>query len=211
MSEINLIQRMNLMKNLSVLAKSMIVAISIAGVGAAAIAAPATNTKAVASSSEAVSAMQSKISLTQAINIAKQNAKGDLVSAEFDYDDDDDGKNKGTGTGKYEVEFVSNGTSYEVKIDANTGKVLKTKQEKLDKEELAEYSAMKQAKVSLTSAMQKAAQSVNGKVIAAEFKLEKGQSIYDIEVVKGNQIYDVSIDANTGKILSSQIDVEDDD
>lgn len=197
------------MKNLSVLAKSMIVAISIAGVGAAAIAAPATNTKAVTSSSEAVSAMQSKISLTQAINIAKQNAKGDLVSAEFDYDDDD-GKNKGTGTGKYEVEFVSNGTSYEVKIDANTGKVLKTKQEKLDKEDMAEYSAMKQAKVTLTSAMQKAAQSVNGKVIAAEFELEKGQSIYDIEVVKGNQIYDVSIDANTGKILSSQIDVEDD-
>lgn len=209
MSEIDLIQRMNLMKNLSVLAKSMIVAISIAGVGAAAIAAPATNTKAVTSSSEAVSAMQSKISLTQAINIAKQNAKGDLVSAEFDYDDDD-GKNKGTGTGKYEVEFVSNGTSYEVKIDANTGKVLKTKQEKLDKEDMAEYSAMKQAKVTLTSAMQKAAQSVNGKVIAAEFELEKGQSIYDIEVVKGNQIYDVSIDANTGKILSSQIDVEDD-
>ncbi len=196
------------MKNLSMLAKSMIVAISIAGVGAAAIAAPAINTKAVTSSSEAVSAMQSKISLTQAINIAKQNAKGDLVSAEFDYDD---GKNKGTGTGKYEVEFVSNGTSYEVRIDANTGKVLKTKQEKLDKKELAEYSAMKQSKVTLTSAMQKAAQSVNGKVIAAEFELEKGQSLYDIEVVKGNQMYDVSIDANTGKVLSSQIDVEDDD
>ena len=141
------------MKNLSMLTKSMIVALTVAGIGATAIAAPVANTKAVASSSEALSAMQSKISLTQAINIAKQNAKGDLVSAEFDYDDD--GKNKGTG--KYEVEFVSNGTSYEVKIDANTGKVLKTKQEKLDKKELAEYNAMKQAKVSLTSAMQKAA------------------------------------------------------
>ena len=189
------------------LTKSMIVALTVTGIGATAIAAPVTNTKAVASSSEALSAMQSKISLTQAINIAKQNAKGDLVSAEFDYDDD--GKNKGTG--KYEVEFVSNGTSYEVKIDANTGKVLKTKQGKLDKKELAEYNTMKQAKVTLTSAMQKAAQSLNGKVISAEFELEKGQSVYDIEVVKGNQIYDVSIDANTGKVLSSQIDVEDDD
>ena len=199
------------MKNLSMLTKSMIVALTAAGIGATAIAAPVANTKAVTSSSEALSAMQSKISLTQAINIAKQiakqNAKGDLVSAEFDYDDD--GKNKGTG--KYEVEFVSNGTSYEVKIDANTGKVLKTKQEKLDKKELAEYNAMKQAKVSLTSAMQKAAQSLNGKVISAEFEVEKGQSVYDIEVVKGNQIYDVSIDANSGKVLSSQVDVEDDD
>ena len=192
------------MKNLSMLTKSMIFALTVAGIGATAIAAPVANTKAVASSSEALSAMQSKISLAQAINIAKQNAKGDLVSAEFDYDDDD-------ATSKYEVEFVGNGTSYEVKVDANTGKVLKTKQEKLDKKELAEYSAMKQAKVTLTSAMQKAAQSLNGKVISAEFELEKGQSVYDIEVVKGNQIYDVSIDANTGKVLSSQVDVEDDD
>ncbi|WP_350560787.1 PepSY domain-containing protein [Psychrobacter sp. CAL346-MNA-CIBAN-0220] len=195
------------MKNLSVLTKSMIVALTIVGVGATAIAAPVANTKAATNSSEAVSAMQSKISLAQAIEIAKQNAKGDVVSAKFDYDND----KKSTRTGKYEVEFVSNGTAYEVKIDANTGKVLKTEQEKLDKEDMAEYSAMKQAKVTLASAMQKAAQSVNGKVIGAEFELEKGQSVYDIEVVKGNQIYDVSIDANTGKVLSSQVDVEDDD
>ena len=187
------------------LTKSMLVALTVVvGVGATAIAAPITNTKAVNSSNEAVSAMQSKISLTQAINIAKQNAKGDLVSAEFDYDDDD-------ATSKYEVEFVGNGTSYEVKVDANTGKVLKTEQEKLDRKDMAEYSAMKQAKVTLTSAMQTAAQSVNGKVISAKFELEKGQSVYDIEVAKGNQIHDVSIDANTGKVLSSQVDVEDDD
>lgn len=197
------------MKNVSMLTKSAIIALTITGVAATAIAAPTTNTKAVTGSSEAVSAMQSKISLTQAIDIAKQNAKGDLVSAQFDHDDD----NKGNGaiTGEYEVEFISNGTSYEVKVDANTGKVLKTKQEKLDKKDMAEYSAMKQAKVSLTSAMQKATQSVNGKVMSAEFELEKGQATYDIEVVKNNQIYDVSIDANTGKVLSSQVDMEDED
>ena len=192
------------MKKLSTLTKSVLIALTIAGVGATAIAAPVANTKAVTGSSEAVSAMQSKITLTQAIDIAKQNAKGDLVSAKFDYDDDD-------ATSEYEVELVANGTSYEVKIDANTGKVLKTKQETLDKKDMAEYSAMKQAKVTLTSAMQTASQSVNGKVISAEFELKKGQSLYDIEVIKGNQKYEVSIDANTGKILSSQIDMEDDD
>ncbi len=196
------------MKNLSTLTKSALIALTIAGVGATAIAAPTTNTKAVTGSSEAISAMQSKISLTQAIDIAKQNAKGDLVSAEFDYEDDDD--NKGTTTSEYEVKFISNGTSYEVKIDANTGKVIGTDQEKLDKEDMAEYSALMQAKVTLTSAMQKATQSVNGKVIGVEFELEKGQALYDIEVVKDNQIYDVSIDANTGKVLSSQVDMEDD-
>lgn len=197
------------MKNLSTLTKSAIIALTIAGVGATAIAAPSANTKAVTGSSEAVSAMQSKISLTQAIDIAKQNAKGDLISAEFDYDDDDDNGN-GAVTGEYEVEFVSNGTAYEVKIDANTGKVIETEKEKLDKEDMAEYRALMQAKVTLTSAMQKATQSVNGKVIGVEFELEKGQALYDIEVVKDNQIYDVSIDANTGKVLSSQVDMEDD-
>lgn len=200
------------MKNLSTLTKSALIALTIAGVGATAIAAPAiNNTNTATSSSEALSALQSKISLTQAIDIAKQNAKGDLVSAAFDYDDDDDKKNKGAAKSKYEVEFVANGTSYEVKLDANTGKVLKTEEETLDKKDMAEYSAMKQAKVTLTSAIQKAAQSVNGKVIGIEFELEKGQALYDVEVVKDNQIYDVSIDANTGKVLSSQIDVEDDD
>ena len=196
------------MKNLSTLTKSAIIALTIASVGATAIAAPTTNTKAVTGSSEAISAMQSKISLTQAIDIAKRSAKGDLVSASFDYDDDND---KGAKNDEYEIKLISNGTSYEVKIDANTGKALKTKQEKLDKKDMAEYSAMKQAKVSLTSAMQKAAQIVNGKVIGAEFELEKGQATYDIEVVKNNQIYDVSIDANTGKVLSSQVDMEDED
>ena len=197
------------MKNLSTLTKSVIIALTITGVAATAIAAPTTNTKAVTGSNEAVSAMQSKISLTQAINIAKQNAKGELVSAAFDYDDDN--KGNGAATSEYEVEFISNGTAYEVKVDANTGKVLKTKQEKLDKEDMAEYSAMKQAKVSMNSAMQKATQHVNGKVIGAGFELEKGQATYDIEVVKNNQIYDVSIDANTGKVLSSQVDMEDED
>ena len=129
-----------------------------------------------------------------------------MVSASFDYDDDND---KGAKNDEYEIKLISNGTSYEVKIDANTGKVLKTEQEKLDKEDMAEYSAMKQAKVSLNSAVQKATQRVNGKVISAGFDLEKGQSIYDIEVVKNNQIYDVSIDANTGKVLSSQVDMDD--
>ena len=196
------------MKNLSTLTKSAIIALTIAGVGATAIAAPATNTKAVTGSSEAVRAMQSKISLTQAIDIAKQNAKGDLVSAEFDYDDED---GNGAATSEYEVEFISNGTAYEIKIDANTGKVIETDEEKLDKKDMAEYSALMQAKVTLTSAMQKATQSVNGQVIGVEFELEKGQALYDIEVVKDNQIYDVSIDANTGKILISQVDMEEDD
>ena len=91
-------------------------------------------------------------------------------------------------------------------IDSNTGKVLKPKQEKLDKEDMAEYSAMKQSKMTLTQAIQKATQTVNGKVLEAEFDVDNGKSVYEIKVVKGNEIHKVVVDSMTGKIISSRLD-----
>ena len=195
------------MKNLSTFAKSALLALTVASVGTTAIAAQSqlTSTAKVVSISEAAAAATSKISLTQAINIAQQHAKGDLVSAEFDYEDGDDEKG-GNARGEYEIEFVANNTSYEVKIDANTGAVLKSKQEVMDKKDLAEYSAMKQAKVSLNNAVQKANQSVNGTVVGYEFDLDHNTAMYEVKIVKGAQMYEVKVDANTGAILSSKLD-----
>ena len=195
------------MKNLSTFAKSALLALTVASVGTTAIAAQSqlTSTAKVVSISEAAAAATSKISLTQAINIAQQHTKGDLVSAEFDYEDGDDEKG-GNARGEYEIEFVANNTSYEVKIDANTGAVLKSKQEVMDKKDLAEYSAMKQAKVSLSSAVQKANQSINGTVVGYEFDLDHNQAIYKVKIAKGAQMHKVKVDANTGAILSSKLD-----
>ena len=115
------------MKNLSTLSKSIVMVLSIAGVSSAAIAVgqTATNTQV----SEAVAVAQSKISLEQAIVIAKKTIKGDVVSAGFD-------QNEHSAGGNYEVNIVTNSIEYEVKIDANSGKVLSNKQEKLDKEDM---------------------------------------------------------------------------
>ena len=191
------------MKTLSMFSKSIVMALGMAVVGGATISvvqAATPNIKV----SEAVAAAQSKISLEQAIVIGQKTVKGDLVSAEFD-------QNGYSAGGKYKVKFIANNTEYKLRIDADTGKVLSTKQEKLDKDDIAEYKAMKQAKVSLAQAMKKATQNVNGKIIEAEFDVDNGRSVYEIKVAKGNQIHKVVIDSMTGKVISSRLDTSDDD
>ena len=70
---------------------------------------------------------------------------------------------------------------------------------------------MKNSKVSLAQAMQKATQDVNGKVIEAGFDVDNGKSVYEIKVAKGNQIHKVVIDSMTGKVISSRLESSDDD
>lgn len=191
------------MKNLSTLSKSIVMAVAITGVGAATIvASQAALTK--GQVSEAVAAVQSKISLKQAIAIGNKTVKGDIISVEFDQNDYLAGAN-------YEIKTIASNTEYEIKVDANTGKVTSTKQEKLDSEDIAEYNALKQAKTSLTQALQKAAQTINGTVIEAEFDMNNGMPVYETKVAKGNQVHRVIIDSMTGKVISNQLQAADDD
>ena len=191
------------MKDLSTLSKSIIMVLSIAGVSTAAIAVGQSTTTRT-EVSEAVAAAQSKISLEQAIVIAKKTIKGDVVSADFDQNDHSAG-------GNYEVKTIANNTEYKVKIDANSGKVLSNKQEKLDKEDIAEYNAMKKSKTSLNRAIQKANQSVKGKVIEAGFDMDFGKPTYKIEIIKATKVHKVVVDSMTGKIIRSQVEAADND
>ncbi|MFC6205628.1 PepSY domain-containing protein [Psychrobacter urativorans] len=187
------------MKKLSTLTKSAIIALSIISIGTVAIASGQIPAISNAGNSEAVAIAKSKISLEQAITIAQKTVKGDVISAEFEQNDYIEG-------GKFEIKSIANNTEYEVKIDASTGRVLKTKQEKLDQQDIAEYNAIKQAQISLTQALQKSTQSISGKVIEAEFDLDNGKSIYEIKIAKGTEIYQVIVDAMTGAIISKQLD-----
>ena len=189
--------------------KSIVMALGMVAIGSATVSVAQTATATQATTptikiSKAVAAAQSKISLDQAIAIGKKMVKGDLVSAEFD-------QHSHSAGGKYELKFIELNTKHKVKIDADTGKVLSTKQEKLDKDDIAEYKAMKQAKVSLTQAMQKATQNVSGKIIEAEFDVDNGKSVYKIKVAKGNEIHKVVVDSMTGKVISSRLESSDDD
>ena len=191
------------MKNLSMFSKSIVMTLSMIAVSSATISVAQAATPAV-KVSEAVAAAQSKISLEQAIAIGNKTIKGDLVSAEFDQ------KGYSAG-GKYDVKFIANNTEYKIRIDADTGKVLSAKQDQLDREDMAEYKAMKQAKVSLNQAMEKATQDVNGKIIEAGFDVDNGNSVYEIKVAKGNQIHKIVINSMTGKVISSRLESSDDD
>lgn len=191
------------MKNLSMFSKSIVMTLSMIAVSSATISVAQAATPAV-KVSEAVAAAQSKISLEQAIAIGNKTIKGDLVSAEFDQ------KGYSAG-GKYDVKFIANNTEYKIRIDADTGKVLSAKQDQLDREDMAEYKAMKQAKVSLNQAMEKATQNINGKIIEAGFDVDNGKSVYEIKVAKGNQIHKMVIDSVTGKVVSSRLERSDDD
>ena len=191
------------MKNLSMFSKSIVMTLSMIAVSSATISVAQAATPAV-KVSEAVAAAQSKISLEQAIAIGNKTIKGDLVSAEFD-------QNSYSKGGRYEVKFIANNTEYKIRIDADTGKVLSAKQGKLDKEDIAEYKAMKQAKVSLTQAMQRATQNINGKIIEAGFDVDNGNSVYEIKVAKDNQIHKIVINSMTGKVISSRLESSDDD
>ena len=191
------------MKTLSMFSKSMVMALGILAASSATISVAQAATPNV-KISEAVAAAQSKISLEQAIAIGQKTIKGDLVSAKFD-------QNGYSAGGKYDVKFIAHNTEYKLRVDADTGKVLSAKQEKLDKDDIAEYKAMKNSKVSLAQAMEKATQNVNGKVIEAGFDVDNGKSVYEIKVAKGNQIHKVVIDSMTGKVISSRLDTSDDD
>lgn len=191
------------MKNLSMFSKSIVMTLSMIAVSSATISVAQAATPAV-KVSEAVAAAKSKISLEQAIAIGNKTIKGDLVSAEFDQ------KGYSAG-GKYDVKFIANNTEYKIRIDADTGKVLSAKQDQLDREDMAEYKAMKQAKVSLNQAMKKATQDVNGKIIKAGFDVDNGKSVYEIKVAKGNQIHKIVINSMTGKVISSRLESSDDD
>lgn len=189
------------MKKLSTLSKSLLIALSVLGIGTFAVASGQISAISGVKTSDAVAIATSKISLEQAIAIAQKTVKGDLISAEFDQNDYMAG-------GEYEIEFIANGMEHEVKIDASNGKILKTKQEKLDADDLAEYEALKQTKISLTQAMQKATQSVGGKIIEAEFDFDNGIPAYEIEIAKGMDIHKLVINSINGQVTSSQLDYD---
>ena len=154
---------------------------------------------------EVSAAQAAKISLKQAINIASKEASGTLVSAEFD-DDDSDANGNG---GVYEIEFSTNSSNYEIKVDANTGKIVKTETERLDSGDIDDYKVQQKAKINITKAISLVEKHTGGQVMEIEFKNDrdyaKHPSYYEVEVLKDQQIIELNMDANTGSIFKRKI------
>ena len=150
-------------------------------------------------SSEVSAAQATKISLKQAITIASAQAAGTLVSAEFD----DDAQ-----AGVYEIEFKSDSTKYEIKVDATTSKIIKTETESSDSGDIEDYQTQRKAKVHIIDAMNIAEKNTRGRVMEIEFKKDSDYkdhtSYYEVEILKGNQIIELNVDANTGSVFAKK-------
>lgn len=191
-------KKTSIMKKKSTLKKSLAVALSVATISMASVSA----SQAATSMSEIAAASQSKISLEQALTLANKAVKGDIISVDFDQEDRAENSH-------YDIKMIANNNEQEVRVNANTGKVTKDETERLDKEDLAEYNTMKQAKVSLSQAIKNANKTLKGTVLEAEFDMDFGKPVYKIEIGKGNQVHKVVVDSMTGKITSSQVDNDD--
>ena len=153
---------------------------------------------------EVSAAQAAKTSLKQAITTASKEASGILINAEFNENDSDA---EGDG-GVYELEFSTNTTGYEIKVDAITGKIVKTETERLDKDDLADYKAQQQAKIKVMDAMSIAEKQTGGRILEIEFKNDRDYanhaSYYETQLFKGNSLLWLNIDADTGSTFKNK-------
>lgn len=153
---------------------------------------------------EVRAAQAAKISLKQAITIASKSASGILISADFD-EDDSDAIGKG---GVYELEFSTDSVNYEVKVDANTGKIVKKETDRLDGDDINAYQVQKKAKTDIMKAINIAEKQTGGKILEIEFENDRDYAnhtaYYKADLLKGNKIVSINVDANSGKTFANK-------
>ena len=130
----------------------------------------------------------------------------------------------------FDVEFYSNGTEYEYYVDAKTGGIIKSGNEKSESPSGSQTGSTEQtSSTDTTSASQTTAPSSQAsdkyiglekaKQIAlddaqvsvkdavfrkAKIDYENGKAIYEIEFIKGSTEYEYEIDAESGTIIDSE-------
>lgn len=153
---------------------------------------------------EVRAAQAAKISLKQAITIASKSASGILISADF-YEDDSDAIGKG---GVYELEFSTDSVNYEIKVDANTGKIVKKETDRLDGDDINVYQVQKKAKIDIMKAINIAEKQTGGKILEIEFENDRDYAnhtaYYKADLLKGNKIVSINVDANSGKTFANK-------
>lgn len=106
----------------------------------------------------------------------------------------------------YEVKGFDDTKEYEVEVNAKTGKVISSKSEKLDADE--KPTALDTSKTISRDDASKVAKDAAKKGSATEWELkeENGKAVWEVKVVNGHQVKEVTLDANSKKVLSTEID-----
>ena len=149
-----------------------------------------------------------EISAEQAKEIALRHAGAhqgeiNMIKVERDFDH---------GIYEYEIEFWKNGTEYDYTINADTGAIIKHKQEMKYHHNAPMHNQQNQsARISGEQATNIALSHANLtrdqiKFLNCKPKVDDGREIYDIKFWKGFKEYEYEIDAITGTILEMDID-----
>ncbi|MFI3729687.1 PepSY domain-containing protein [Vagococcus fluvialis] len=148
--------------------------------------------------------MTKVVPVTEIIEVYKKEAPdSDITSIDLDY------SRAGL---RYKVEGVDNETEYEIKINAETKQVEKTKQEKLDREDRDGIKRDKE-KLDLNNILSiekvtelAETEAKSGK--AVEWNLDRTLNVtyWEVKVKDGNKETEIKLDAKSGEVLEVEID-----
>lgn len=167
------------------------------------------------------------ISEEEAKQIALSEVKGADVSNITKFrEDQDDGRKE------YDIEIVYDGYEYDFEISAEDGTIFDRSKEKADTYEQAKApaensssssgaaspspapSTSSSSEISLESAKEIALAQVSGatagNIVKAEKDYDDGYEEYEIEILYNGYEYDFEISAETGEIISKDVDKEND-
>lgn len=130
------------------------------------------------------------LTMEEAKEIAVGSVGGDVMKIELGHKKSGD---------VYEVEVQSGNVEYELDIDANTGKVLRTEQDDIDDDK--NNITLDGNFISQEAAVKIAMKQAKGTVTEVELDEEHGRMVYEIEMKNGKYEYDIEIDAITGEVL----------
>lgn len=106
----------------------------------------------------------------------------------------------------YEVEGFDSEKEYKVKIDANTGKILKAKSEKLDDDEKKQEALDLSNLMSRGEATKLAQTKASGQAVKWSLEMDNNKPVWKVEFKDGNKEIEVKIDAKDQKILKVKTD-----
>lgn len=157
--------------------------------------------KPTSSSKNSSTSTSSQISASKAKSIAFKDAglkESEVYDLEVELDRDN-------GTLHYDVSFEKDGKDYDYEINAKTGKIISVEKPNTTTSE-AKISKSKAKSTALTHAGVKETE-----ISRYEVELEKDDGVwkYEISFNVGRTEYDYTINAETGKILESEKDIDD--
>lgn len=141
---------------------------------------------------------KAKISLVKASELALKEAQSGKVVA---IDIDDEGSSL-----RYDVTILTDKAEKDYTIDANSGEVLRSSNEKLSSTDTEEKELAKASpKISLSELQTSLTKKYSGyKVVNVDLEYKGTKLVYDVELVSDSKEIKAVVDANTGKVTKEQ-------